>query len=274
MRHRRRCKGPIQLTNRRKACDACFQAKVKCCYTQPSCTRCTKRGTPCIYATSSEPRSDAVDASPSSCDSTSSQMDFSTLSQQFDLAAWDLSAPPSSLDAFDISMAEYSNQGLDANTFDAAQALMLDENMMFTGSPSGGMPVITSMTKSSSGSAGTPVSMPVFAPTATSASSTAISAASPSPSFGSQFLIRVLSDYPSLLMKGSFSSPILHLSMYALYSNIVPDMTYLPQTSMAICCGSGLKNPDTNRFFRRAIDAAKQRLIGSFVSGSKNVDLT
>jgi hypothetical protein len=72
-------------------------------------------------------------------------------------------------------------------------------------------------------------------------------------------------------MKGAFSTPILHMSMYALYSNIVPDMTYLPQTSMAICCGSGLNFPDTNRFFRRAMDAAKQRLIGNFVGAARYI---
>lgn len=78
-------------------------------------------------------------------------------------------------------------------------------------------------------------------------------------------VVRVLSEYPSLLMKGSFLSPFLHLSLYSLYSNIVPDMSFLPQTAMAICCSGGITIPGSNRFFRRAIDAARQRLIGSFV---------
>jgi hypothetical protein len=70
-------------------------------------------------------------------------------------------------------------------------------------------------------------------------------------------------------MKGSFFSPFLHLSLYSLYSNVVPDMTFLPLTSMAICCGSGINISDGNRFFRRAMDAARQRLIGSFVSAAE-----
>ena len=59
--------------------------------------------------------------------------------------------------------------------------------------------------------------------------------------------------------------------MYARYSNVIPDMTYLPQTLMAIGCGSGLNNPDTNRFFRRAMDAAQQRLIKNFVGATKSI---
>jgi Fungal Zn(2)-Cys(6) binuclear cluster domain len=250
MRHRRRCKGPIKSSNRRKACDACFHAKVKCCYTQPTCTRCTKRGTPCIYATSSEQRSEPADTPPSSHNSTSSEMDFVASSQQFDLPAWDFSTPSYSMDAFDMTMAELSNPPLDTRTsFDATQPLIIDESMVFTNTSSSGMPVMTPIASSSNGSAS--------------------SIASPPSSSAPYSLVRVLSDYPTLLMKGSFSTPILHMSMYALYSNIVPDMTYLPQTSMAICCGSGLNSPDTNRFFRRAMDAAQQRLIGSFVSAAR-----
>jgi hypothetical protein len=250
MRHRRRCKGPIKLTTRRKACDACFQAKVKCCYTQPTCTRCTKRGTPCIYATSSEQRSELADTLPSSQNSNSSQMDFAASSQQFDLPAWDFSAPSYSMDAFDMTMAELSNPPLETRTsFDATQPLIIDKSIVFTNTPSSGMPAMTPIASSSNGSAS--------------------SIASSSTSLAPYSLIRLLSDYPTLLMKGSFSTPILHMSMYALYSNMVPDMTYLPQTSMATCCGSGLNSPDTNRFFRRAMDAAQQRLIGSFVSAAR-----
>ena len=249
MRHRRRCKGPVKSINRRKACDACFQAKVKCCYTQPTCTRCTKRGTPCIYATSSEQRSEPADTPPSSHNSTSSQMDFAASSQQFDLPAWDFSTPSYSMDALDMTMAELSNPPLDTRTrFDATQPLIINESMVFTNIPSSGMPVMTPFASSSNGSASSIASPPSSAPYS---------------------LVRVLSDYPTLLMKGSFTTPILHMSMYALYSNIVPDMTYLPQTSMATCCGSGLNSPDTNRFFRRAMDAAQQRLIGSFVSAAR-----
>ncbi|KAJ5976385.1 hypothetical protein N7481_010092 [Penicillium waksmanii] len=50
-RHRRRCLRPKKST-RRKACDACVQAKSKCTYTHP-CARCVDRGVSCVYASGS-----------------------------------------------------------------------------------------------------------------------------------------------------------------------------------------------------------------------------
>lgn len=246
MRHRRRCKGRVKLRTRQKACNACVQAKVKCCYRQPTCTRCTKRGTPCIYATSSDRWSEPTDTS-STHNSTSSQT-----SQLINPPTWDFSTHSYSLDldAFDMTMAELSNPPLDTCTsFDATQPLIIDESTAFTNTLSSSMLVMTPTTSSSNGSASSITSLPL--------------------SSAPYSLVHILSDYPTLLMKGSFSTPILHMSMYALYSNIVPDMTYLPHTSMAICCGNGLNSPDTNRFFRRALDAAQQRLIGSFVSATR-----
>ncbi|KAJ5087089.1 hypothetical protein NUU61_008396 [Penicillium alfredii] len=49
MRHRRRCRGSQKPPTRRRACNACVQAKAKCSYTQPSCSRCAARGAPCEY---------------------------------------------------------------------------------------------------------------------------------------------------------------------------------------------------------------------------------
>ncbi|KAK9481542.1 hypothetical protein V1527DRAFT_129508 [Lipomyces starkeyi] len=120
MRHRRRCQGPRKLTNRRRACDACVQAKAKCCYTQPTCSRCAKRGTPCVYAASSasstsyhsEQRSEAADTSNSSLHSSSSRMgNFTTSSQPFDLGlpAWDFSASPYPLESFAVTLADLAN---------------------------------------------------------------------------------------------------------------------------------------------------------------------
>lgn len=50
-RHRRRCLRPKKST-RRKACDACVQAKTKCTYAHP-CARCVDRGVSCVYASGS-----------------------------------------------------------------------------------------------------------------------------------------------------------------------------------------------------------------------------
>lgn len=233
----------MKPASRRKVCNACLQAKVKCCYTQPTCTRCARRKTPCVYATSSDQHSEVTDTSPIH-HATSSQT-----SQLTNPPAWDFSAPLYPWDDFDMMMAGVATTPLDQGTsFDAPQSLIIDETMGLTNTLSKSTPVMTPTTSSLDGS--------------TSSTSSPLSASSP------HSLVRALSNYSTLLMKGSFSTPILHMSMYALYSNIVPDMTYLPETSMAICCGNGLNNPDVNRFFRRALDAARQRLIGSFVSAT------
>lgn len=53
LRHRRRCQG-FKSRTRRKACNACVQAKAKCSYTRP-CGRCTQRAISCEYAQPSDP---------------------------------------------------------------------------------------------------------------------------------------------------------------------------------------------------------------------------
>ncbi|KAH8585439.1 hypothetical protein B0O99DRAFT_587368 [Bisporella sp. PMI_857] len=279
MRHRRRCQGPRKLTNRRKACDACVQAKVKCCYTQPTCTRCAKRGAQCIYTTSSttatpqnhaEQRNKTADTPHSSLQSSametssSSGMEtFVTSKQPFelDLPAWDFSASSYSLESFDMTMAELANPSpVKGSSFNALQSTMIHESPDF---PPPGQTLSLSPA-----SRGIPALPPLAPPSSDSSSSAATppSPSTPPPPSTSLTLVRALSKYPALLMKGSFFSPFLHLSLYSLYSNVVPDMTFLPQTSMAICCSSGINMSDSNRFFRRAMDAARQRLIGGFSS--------
>ena len=265
MRHRRRCKGSRKSINRRKACDACVQAKTKCCYTQPTCSRCAKRRTQCVYAVSSafstpdqpEQRIEAADTPHSSPQSSSSRMGNSATSTEpfeLELPAWDFSSSPYSLETFDMNLADLANPAVTLPGFTVTQPSMVQES--------------PDLTPSSQALSLSPASRGVLAPVPPSSDSARSAATHPSSS-SSLALIRILSEYPSLLMKGSFFSPFLHLSLYSLYSNVVPDMTFLPLTSMAICCGSGINNSDSNRFFRRAMDAARQRLIGSFVSAAE-----
>jgi hypothetical protein len=265
MRHRRRCKGPRKSINRRKACDACVQAKTKCCYTQPTCSRCAKRGTQCVYAVSSafstpdqsKRRSEAADTPHSSPRSSPSRVGNSATSTdpfELELPAWDFSTSPYSLETFDMNLADLANPAVTLPGFTVTQPSMIQESPDFTS---------TSQALSLSlASRGVPAPAP---PSRDSASSAATHPSSST----SLALVRIVSEYPSLLMKGSFLSPFLHLSLYSLYSNVVPDMTFLPLTSMAICCGSGINISDSNRFFRRAMDAARQRLIGSFVGAAE-----
>ncbi|KAK9320898.1 hypothetical protein V1517DRAFT_340336 [Lipomyces orientalis] len=269
LRHRRRCQGPRKLTNRRKACDACVLAKAKCCYTQPTCSRCAKRGIQCVYAASSgapapddsEQRRDAADAADSNLQSSSSRIgNFAVSSQSFDLdlPAWYFPASPYSLETSDVAMADLAKfPPVTLPGFTATQPSMVHVSPDFTPS--------NQTLWLSPASRGISAPAPLASSSSDGVSSASSAATPPSPST-SLAIVRVLGEYPSLLMKGSFVSPILHLSLYSLYSNVVPDMTYLPLTSMAICCGSGINFPDGNRFFRRAMDAARERLIGSFPS--------
>jgi hypothetical protein len=193
----------------------------------------------------------------------SSQENFASASQSFrlDTPDWYSTAAQFALDAPDVSMtdlASFSPVTLSSHT--AKQPLIVDDNPEFAPSDQ------TTVFSLASG----PIPMVLQPPFSTSWSDTTSSSASsiaapPSPSTPSE-LVRVLSEYPSLLMRGSFHSPFLHFSLYPLYSKAVPDMTYLPWTATAICCGSGINFPDGNRFFRRAMDAARQRLVSTFVS--------
>lgn len=260
-RHRRRCRGPRKPINRRKACDTCVQAKSKCDYTQPACTRCAKRGTQCVYAVSSafstpvqsQQQKEVADTAHSGLQSSSSRMGTVTSIEPFelDLPTWDFSTSPFSLGTFDMHPSDIENSAVTLSEFTVTQPAMAQESPGFT-------PFSQALSL-------LPASRGFSAPTAPSSNNANTTVAHP-PSPTSIALLRTVSQYPSLLMKGSFFSPFLHFSMYSLYSNVVPDMTFLPQTSMAICCASGINIPDSNRFFRRAMDAARQRLIGSFVS--------
>ncbi|KAL6894778.1 hypothetical protein GGI43DRAFT_132172 [Trichoderma evansii] len=265
MRHRRRCQGPKRLVNRRKACDACVQAKAKCCYTQPTCSRCSKRGTPCVYVTfapastsdHSEQRSKAADVSSSNLQSSSSRTGpLTTSSQAFDLelAAWDFSSSSYPLESFDMALADISNSSLITRQGFTGTELSMHPSPEFS--------------SSSQALSRSPTSMgnPVPAPLAPSSSNSTRSSAT-SPSSSTLFsMVHILNEYASLLTRDSFSSPFLHHSLYSQYSSANPDLTILPLTSMAICCASSIKLSAEKGFFRRAMDAARERLIGSFPS--------
>ncbi|KUJ08297.1 uncharacterized protein LY89DRAFT_630150 [Mollisia scopiformis] len=255
LRHRRRCQGPKKAVTRRKACDACVQAKVKCSYAQPACSRCSLRGTRCIYTVRSEAStsmhqdSEDATAGPSNLQSSSSEIESfasSSVGTEMGIPAWDFSTPLYSLNNFEMDMPDIGNPFADS------QSSMLRGTSEF--------PPSSQAMLSSSSNVTAPLRL-----VPPSHDSTLSAENSPSVS-DSRALVQKLDEYPSLLMKSSFFSPFLHMSLYSLYSNIVPDMTYLPQTSMAICCGSETHNSDNNQFIKRAIDAARQRLIGSFPS--------
>jgi hypothetical protein len=77
--------------------------------------------------------------------------------------------------------------------------------------------------------------------------------------------VRLLAQYPRLLLQDDFYCPFVHRT---LFNEQVADMTILPHTSMAICCGSALGAKEAAGYVKRAMDAQRQSLIESYVSTS------
>lgn len=243
MRHRRRCRGPAKSGNRRKACDACVQAKAKCCYTQPTCSRCAKRGTRCLYSAPSavqawnypahmEEASSVRTQSLQSCPLACSQSSIP------ELPPWNFPLSPYPLDTFDLNVADFANVSPVPHLGSPIERSYISPITHGNSPP-------TSLTQTSNDSTRSPSNTPT--------SSTPL------------ILTRILGDYPSLLIKGSCFSPFLHLPKV---KNVEPDLASFPFTSMAICSSIGMNLSTDKQFFRRAIDAARHGLIGNFVSAA------
>ncbi|PVH91552.1 hypothetical protein DM02DRAFT_636054 [Periconia macrospinosa] len=262
MRHRRRCQGPISAPTRRKACDACVQAKTKCCYSQPTCSRCAKRGQPCVYLTNpnassadhaSEPMevNDEPRVDTPACEPQSLQLLWDSPLSSWPMEAFDMSLPtptqPVSLPA--LTSTDLSNGSSTVTTSQpflspgvvAALHSRSESEMSFSTS-SWNIPLSLSVTQSNSEN-------PTQFPSPTSLPTTVD-------------LVRLLGEYPSSLLRDEITSPFLHPNLYADDA----DMASLPLTSMAICCGSSVNAKETVRFVRRVMDAERQRLIEAFPS--------
>jgi hypothetical protein len=105
------------------------------------------------------------------------------------------------------------------------------------------------------------------APVSTSATSES-SMGSISRSSTSLALVKLLCEYPACLLKEDFVSPLLHRT---LYTNAVSDMTSLPLTTTAVCCGVGMHVKEGVQFIRRAMDAQTRKLIDEFVSTARRL---
>ncbi|KAF2854605.1 hypothetical protein T440DRAFT_504873 [Plenodomus tracheiphilus IPT5] len=280
IRHRRRCQGPTKPQNRRKACDACVCAKTRCDYAQPICARCARRNTPCIYASSSTPDTNATTSSttsnhssvedsavdlfqssemsdmPSSSTATSDSLNsfsLTTTADSMDLSLWDTNMTSSwPLDAFEVTVSTAMPS--------AASLPGFDTNASTDSTSATDLPMSTDICFPQSGA--TSWNLPLFAHMASSHNLSTPTKSIPPPST-SLDAVRILGEYPAKLLSEELVAPFLHRT---LYSDAVPDMTSLPWTSMAICCGSGLDSKNSKRFVRRAIDAARQRLIEAFPS--------
>lgn len=245
MRHRRRCKGPAKRGDRRKACDSCVRNKVKCCLSQPTCSRCAKRGMKCVYGAPSAAvkawninhPEHMVEVLSARNESLQSCQDPSSSSQSSvpELPNWDILISPFPLNTFDSNSADFGN----VSPVPHLESLL---EKSYISPMTHGHSSSTSLTQTSNDSTG--------------------SQSNNSTSSAPLIFTRILGDYASSLTKDSCFSPFLHLPKV---KNVEPDLTSFPFTSMAICSGTGLNLSTDKQFFRRAIDAARHRLIGQFV---------
>lgn len=268
MRHRRRCRrklskavspttGTILTTTaarktRRKACDACVEAKVKCCFSVPKCTRCVRKGEVCRYlgGLNGDGRSgEEVALEEREALPTGEREEVSAW--RFESEFWSVDADAMGVDAIAAdSSGPATSEGIlmmstlneNPEVLPEPFELSLDGTLdPFYTSDIAGLPFPV-------------LSQPPQLP-------------SPTPSVSSTpllpSLISLLTQYPTLLLSETFESPFLHRR---LYDEKVSDMATLPHSSMAICCASAVKQEDSARFVRRAMEVEMQRVIESFVS--------
>ena len=294
MRHRRRCQRPKNPLTRRKACDACAQAKAKCDYKQPTCSRCAKRSISCHYVTSNNPtdlhrdnlddanrqasletdRTEAADMG-YSCGSSGSVPGSSAESSEMS-SPWRLQMSLWPLPFDDIDTTLQGSAYPDMSSFAAVDEVFgiadpNDPTQASASQPSTPSPMDTQLPNVDS-LIQPSATMPEL-PSHTSVASLGgldtnmapLNTPNVSP-YNPRTSVDVLGQYPSLLLSIDFSSPFIHRFMY---NEQVSDMTTLPRTSMAICCGGGIHSDDSTRYIKRAIGAERQSLIEKFVRASQ-----
>ncbi|KAJ5674202.1 hypothetical protein N7462_009641 [Penicillium macrosclerotiorum] len=228
LRHRRRCQGPKKPATRRKACITCAQAKAKCTYSRP-CQRCATRGVPCEYE-SVPPPSDAQ--------ALGLDLDLDLVE---DLAIFAGSMPFAGVVNTQSSQVGRSAQEAPAgNSTSMSNPMNLDESAKTT---------VDSL------HIGNPFSRATFGAWEDPRADVTLRP------FTLEELTQVLEQYPNLLVRDDFISPILHR---LLYDEEVPNMTTLAHTSMAVCCGSAMETAHGARFARQAMDMERQRLIQNY----------
>lgn len=251
MRHRRRCLRSTKAATRQKACHRCVQAKAKCCYSQPACSRCIKRGLNCQYAENTTVYREMSFAArkkskqaPETCESTDLCDSPSVVSSH---------SPPT------VSAPDTEDRSWASREFtwplDVASLPSLEfDPAVMGGSPSRSLAISGSYPAMAHTSPIVPIfqTQPMPTPPNDFVYSRAASIPQQPP---------VLTQYPELLLQDDFSPPFLHRALFA--ENSV-DMTKLPHTSMAICCGSGRSTKNGARYIQRAMDAQRQMIIEGY----------
>ncbi|KAA8652884.1 Zn(II)2Cys6 transcription factor domain-containing protein [Aspergillus tanneri] len=272
---------------RRKACNACVQAKTKCCYTQPTCSRCAKRGILCEYASTANtvttvPSTYSASSSSTSAPENLARPEETRMSTTDYPSLWSRRSPQSGPGADSLDSWNSQNLFWSLDTFDLPS---LPSHVVSEGTR-GPTPAISTSLPSLTFPLPSPPSQPPYrtlveetsvvppgpgmpdlsclaGPGSRDAYNSPL-ASVPSPDgLGGHPSnnVRLLQQYPKLLLQDDFYCPFLHR---ALFNEHVPDMTILPHTSMAICCGSALEAKDGVGYIKRAMDAQRQSLIESY----------
>jgi hypothetical protein len=226
MRHRRRCLQKTPST-RQKACNACVQAKARCSYSHPICARCAKRGMPCEYAAALSKDTDSAN------DPT--QTVANTTESNGQLGLWGSHSLPWSLDLSDVPLDVINNSAIPALNVDSNLISPSDHAQQYYDFP--GMDVAGFQNTTITVDAG--LSRP-----------------------DSTQCLRLVMQYPRLLMKDNFYCPFAHRS---LFSEDVSDMTVLAHTPVALCCASGLLSKEGAPFVKRTMNAQRHSIIEAYV---------
>ncbi|KAF7128357.1 hypothetical protein CNMCM5793_003087 [Aspergillus hiratsukae] len=281
---------------RRKACNACVQAKTKCCYTQPTCSRCAKRGIHCEYVTAATTAANTAAAIPSAFSDSSSSLssakdpprsddtrvsttDFPSLWSRRSTST--LGGPGAdSLDSWSSQDFLWTLDTIDLPSLPSSSASVVNGVTLGptppipTSHPSLTLPLASPPLRQSYSTLveetsivpadpGIPdlSTLTVLGPRDANNSPQALVSSPDVPGVRPSSCVRLLVQYPRLLLQDDFYCPFLHRT---LFNEHVPDMTILPHTSMAICCGSALGAKDAAGYVKRAMDAQRQSLIESY----------
>ncbi|EAW09028.1 Zn(II)2Cys6 transcription factor domain-containing protein [Aspergillus clavatus NRRL 1] len=274
---------------RRKACNACVQAKTKCCYTQPTCSRCAKRGLACEYVSTTNPANPMPSAASASSSSLSAneppRPDENRMDTTDSPSLWNRRSPlgssgADSLDSWGSQNFFWNLDTIDLPSLPSSSTSVVNEVTL------GPTPAIQTSHPSLTFPLTTPPSQPSYsmlldepamappgpgvpdlstltglATRETNGSPQALLSIPDAPRARASNNMHLLLQYRKLLLQEDFYCPFLHRT---LFNEHVPDMTILPQTSMAICCGSALDVKDAAGYVKRAMDAQRQSLIESY----------
>jgi hypothetical protein len=257
-RHRRHC-NPHKPVSKRKSCDACVQTRSKCCLSQPTCSRCSKRGLICEYAAASGQSSAPQNggAVPTSVPQ-NGNLDEAGMCRGSDMSIdgvdWTTITPDPSWTPHVIDWPSV-NIGQTDSHFDLG-ALSTAPSEWQLQQWNASLPSLPDQTT---------IAAPPLPNHATDENSY-ISNGLSIPLLDVVQIKQALRTYPTCFFSDDYHTPLLHRD---LYGSPAGDITTLPKSTTAIMCALGLEKNGNRSFLKRALNAERQRLVEGFLSNSK-----